>query len=343
MIVKRKLASIQIVSDVQPIDGADRIEVARVLNWNVVVGKGEFKAGDKCVYCEIDSVLPDFAEYEFLRKSCYIDKNGFRGFLIKTKKMRGIISQGLVLPLTVEYGIDELAVGTDVTDILGIVKYDPPLPECLGGLAKGNFPSWIPSTDELRIQGTTGVLQRHKGKVFYVTEKIDGVSATYYLKDGEFGVCSRNLELKETESNTYWHIARVLDIEGKLRHFGMNIAIQGEIYGKGIQRNYGLPNQHFRVYSVYDLEKNEYLGFRDALRLVEMLGLDFVPIIYDVLILDEDINVLLKMASEFPSAINDEFDMEGIVVRSYEESTDIELGRLSFKVISNEDLIKRKI
>jgi RNA ligase (TIGR02306 family) len=337
---ERKLVTVQEIKDVFPIEGADNIERANVLNWQVVVQKGQFKPGDKCIYFEYDSVLPEKPEFEFLRKSSFIDKNGFKGFLLKTKKLRGIISQGLVIP--VDENMKELPVGTEVTDLLGVVKYDPPLPAHLQGLVKGSFPSFIPKTDELRIQGTNGVLERNRGKVFYVTEKIDGTSVTYYLKGGEFGVCSRTLELKESPGNTYWEIARNLKIEEGLRSLCKNIAIQGEIYGFGVGRKYGMNCRDFMMYSVYDLDTNRYLGFNDMRFIASSLGLKKVPIINSAIILNHSLEELLEMAT-FQSTLNDKFRAEGIVMRSVEEDTDPELGRLSFKVLNNTDLEKQKV
>lgn len=183
--MERKLASIQKVREVKPIKNADAIEVARVNNWDVVVKKGEYKPGDLCVYCEVDSFLPEKPEFEFLRKSSYKKMGDVGGFRLKTIKMRGQISQGLLLPLSV-LNSDETPYsgvwveGDDVTEMLGIVKYEPPIPAELAGKMKGNFPSFVVKTDEERIQNMTDEfeqikkLQREQGVKFYETEKLDG-------------------------------------------------------------------------------------------------------------------------------------------------------------------------
>lgn len=208
----RKLASIQKIEKLQPIESADSIELATVLGWNVVVKKGEFNVGDLVVYCEIDSVLPDKPEFSFLRD---------RGMRIKTIKLKGQISQGICFPLSI-------LLDADVTDILEIKKYEPLIPECVSGVMKSTFPSFIPKTDETRVQVLKKTLEQYAGSLCYVAEKIDGSSATYFIKNGEFGVCSRNMELSESE-NSYWKIAEKFDIENKLRSLGLDIAIQGDL------------------------------------------------------------------------------------------------------------------
>ncbi|MBP6640991.1 MAG: RNA ligase (ATP), partial [Bacteroidia bacterium] len=224
----RTLASIQRIKDLAPIPGADAIEKATVLGWQLVVKKGEFQIGDLAVYCEIDSLLPDRPEFEFLKA---------RGMRIRTIRLRGEISQGICFPLSVLPAGTEIAEGADVTDILEITKYEPPIPASLAGVMKGGFPSFIPKTDETRVQVLQELLDKFTGTLCYVTEKLDGSSVTYYLKDDEFGVCSRNLELLESDENSLWKVARMLKVEEKLRALGGNHALQGEIVGEGIQGN----------------------------------------------------------------------------------------------------------
>jgi len=201
----RKLATIQQISEINLIPNADRIEVASVLGWKVVVEKGQFKVGDLCVYCEIDSILPEKPEYEFLRS---------KHFRIKTQKLRGQVSQGICFPINTLFGkinksIVDLEIGEEVTDALEIKKHMPNIPACLTGLVKGAFPEVVcQKTDETRVQVLQDVITRYKGTKCYATEKLDGSSATYYFNKGEFGVCSRNLELKETADNAFWEFAR---------------------------------------------------------------------------------------------------------------------------------------
>jgi RNA ligase (TIGR02306 family) len=165
----RKLASIQKIKSLEPIEGADAIEKATVLGWQLAVKKGEFKVGDLAVYCEIDSLLPDRPEFAFLKP---------RGMRIRTIRLRGQVSQGICFPLSILPEDIEPQEDMDVTEILGITKYEPPIPAYLSGKVKGKFPSFIPKTDETRVQVLQKVLDKYQGISCYVSEKLDGSSAT---------------------------------------------------------------------------------------------------------------------------------------------------------------------
>lgn len=337
----RKLASIQKIERIDPIPDADSIEVATVLGWHVVVKKGEFQPGQMVVYAEIDSVLPEKPEYEFLRKCCYLDKNGFRGFRIRTAKLRGQVSQGIVFPVDVLPRGMTFSLGQDVTAEMGIVKYDPPIPATLSGLIKGQFPSFIPKTDEIRIQAVPGVLERHKGIECYATEKLDGSSMTAYLQGDDFGICSRNLELKFSETNSLWRLSTRYDLQGALESIGGDLAFQGEIIGPGIQGNkYKLKDTQFRIFNIYDLAENRYLSHKTAVDILEGLGYDIPVTVPELAVfeLDHSVDELVELAKG-RSKLAD-IHREGIVIRPIDETTDPELGRLSFKVINPDFLLK---
>jgi hypothetical protein len=172
----RKLATIRKIKDLLPIIGADRIELAIVDSWKVVVSKG-LKIGDTVCYCEIDSFLPIKPEFEFLRKSCYRKMaDGQEGFRLKTIRLKNTLSQGLCIPIDELPQLSNSQVGDDVSDILGIVKWDPPIPAELTGRYKGNFPSFLKKTDQERVQNLTNEYQEYlaSGINFYATEKLDG-------------------------------------------------------------------------------------------------------------------------------------------------------------------------
>lgn len=334
----RKLASIQVIKNIKPIDGADNIEVVEILGWNVVVKKQQFLKGEKVVYCEIDSLMPDKPEFEFLKP---------RGMRIKTVRLRGQVSQGICFPLSILPTDFSVIEGADCTEVLGITKYEPAIPACLSGIAKGKFPSFIPKTDETRVQVLPKVLDKYKGEKCYVTEKLDGSSATFYIKDGEFGVCSRNLELIEDAENSFWKVARQMDIEHKLRSVGKNIAIQGELIGEGIQGNkLKLKGQTVKFFNAFDIDKFEYLNFFDFNKLIGELELPLVPIVALDYELENDIDAIIKMAT-IKSQITKDVWTEGIVIRPYTEKIDLLLsnenfnnGRVSFKAINPEFLLK---
>lgn len=341
--MERKLASIQIIEKLEPIEGADAIEKATVLGWHLVVKKGEFKEGDHCIYCEVDSVLPDKPTFEFLRQ---------RHFRIKTIKLRGQVSQGIAFPLTVLndlYFPHELygsySVGEDMTDMMGIVKYEPYVPAQLRGQIKGSFPGFLHKTDETRIQSEPKVLLRHQGKKFFVTEKVDGSSMTIYLRlaemGHEFGICSRNLDLKEDPDNSYWKVARALNLEQIMKDVTLqakyelsDFAIQGELAGQGIQGNkYALEGLHFFVFNIYDIRNAVYLPGSKVYPFVREWGLKHVPLVEENFILPSTVDEMVEYSKGF-SLLNKATLREGIVLRPHVEEHDEDLGRLSFKVIN---------
>ncbi len=334
----RKLASIQKIIALEPIEGADAIEKATVLGWELVVKKGEFKVSELCVYCEIDSILPEKPEFEFLRP---------RNFRVKTIRLRGQISQGICFPLSFLPTDFEINEGNDCTEILEIIKYEAPIPASLAGVMKGGFPSFIPKTDETRVQVLQDLLNKYQGEKCYVTEKLDGSSATIYWKDGEFGVCSRNLELVEDPENTFWKVAIELSLKEKMTSLGKNIALQGELVGEGIQGNkLKVKGQTVFFFNAFDIDTFSYLSFIDFKQLIEKLNLETVPILEENYMLENNISTLVEKA-KMRSVVNTETWAEGIVIRPYEEINDKSFsrdlssnGRVSFKAINPEFLLK---
>jgi RNA ligase (TIGR02306 family) len=344
--MERKLATIRRIKGIVPIEGADAIELALVDGWQVVVAKNVgHKVGDKIVYCEIDSFLPIREEFEFLRKSSFKKMGDQEGFRLKTIKLRNTLSQGLILPYSVIpiaqfASAHDLPEGMDVSEMLRIVKYEPPIPAELAGKVKGGFPSFIPKTDEERVQNFSKEYEEWKYQSkhqFYVTEKLDGSSATFYVKDGEFGVCSRNLELLETEGNTFWKVARDLDLENKMKSLGRNISVQGELLGEGVQGNrYGIKGHTVRFFTAFDIDNHQRIPFVEMVVMLTDIGLQYVPVLNPdfAFLLPETVENMLKYA-EGKSALNDRVEREGVVVRSMD-------GTISFKSISNKFLIGEK-
>jgi RNA ligase (TIGR02306 family) len=343
--MERKLASVRKIADIQEIPNADAIELATVDGWKVVVAKNVgHKVGELVVYCEVDSFLPIKPEYEFLRKSSYKKMGEQEGFRLRTIKLRGQVSQGLILPINEVIPfpdvLDYMEIGKDVTELLGIVKYEPPIPAELVGKVKGGFPSFIPKTDEERIQNLASEYNGWKFQSkhqFYVTEKLDGSSATFYMKDEVFGVCSRNLELLETEGNTFWKVARELKLEEKLKEYGKNISLQGELIGEGIQGNpYKIKGQTVKFFTGYDIDKQVRIPFVNLVVLLQGMELGYVPVLNQEFgfLLPDSIDDMLKYA-EGKSALNPNTEREGVVVRSMD-------GTISFKAISNQFLLNEK-
>ena len=219
--------------------------------------------------------------------------------------------------------------GTDVTTMLGIKKYEPSIPANLGGQIIGYRPFWVPKTDEERVQNLVKELEEYQGMLFYVTEKLDGSSMSVYIHDGIFGVCSRNLDLKESEGNTHWRVAKEMDLENKLRSLNCNITIQGELIGEGIQKNpYKLQGQTFKMFNAFNPDTYKFYNFKQLGTLSDTLNIPRVPLLGE-LELDHSLDELLTKADGY-SIFDSTIPREGIVLRTKNRD------RISFKVISNE-------
>jgi len=358
----RTLASIKEIAALHPIEGKDRIELAIIDGWSVIVKKNEFQVGDKCVYCEIDSVLPEKPEFEFLRN---------KNFRIKTMKMGGVISQGICFPLSI-LPESEYKVGDDVTDIMGVKQHEPTMdrePKSLGETQldskkypkwlmrfkwfrklvrrydkRGSkaFPAFVHKTDETRIQNIPFILKEKQP--FVATEKIDGQSGTFCLerhkskipliKDKfEYMVCSRNLRLFNKDNSSYWSVSDRYDIEKVLRKLIGNfdwIAIQGECIAPNVQGNkYKVKIPDLYVFNIITPEGR--MSSLNAKNICEANGLKFVPIIDTSYILPDKVDKVLEYAHG-KSALGSTL-REGIVFRSQD-------GKVSFKAVDPLFLIK---
>lgn len=347
----RKLASIQEITAISPIEGRDRIALATVVGWHVIVTK-DFNVGDKVVFCEIDSVLPEKPEFEFLRP---------KKFRIRTMKLSDAVSQGICFPLSIlperdkPYELDE-----DVTDIIGVKQYEPTMDKesdelvrsqqnskrypaflmrfkwfrslVLPKKGKGGFPSFVSKTDETRIQNMPWVCE---DKCEWIaTEKIDGQSGTFALvrhkglfRDKfEYIVCSRNLRLMYPDNSAYWKVSEKYQIENALKNMISDrdwVAIQGECVGPKIQKNkYGLTDYELYVFNL--LYPTGRVDSVRAKSICENKGLNFVPIIDEHVVLPDTVDEVLAYARG-KSQLAD-IMREGIVFRSKD-------GKQSFKAV----------
>jgi len=347
------MATIRKIDALTLIEGADAIECATIGGWKVVVKRGEFTVGGMAVYLEIDSWVPTELAPFLSKGKEPREYEGIKGERLRTVKLRGQVSQGLLLPVfndvtgtylmiyadeTGEYSLT-VAEGEDVSELLGIVKWEMPMNAQLAGMARGNFPTQIPKTDQERVQNLKKEITQaaEDGLQFEVTEKLEGSSMTVYLIDGVFGVCSRNLDLKETEDNTFWQVARRDNIEAKMRAVptGGDFAIQGELIGPGIQGNiYKLPKPEFRVFDVYNISGGFYMTPRGRRALITMMGLLHVPVMF----VDKDLGVgSVEEILEWADAQSVMGDItgpwrEGIVFKEVN-------GGMTFKSISNKYLL----
>lgn len=359
----RRLATIREISAIRPIPGADRIVVAQVDGWECVVQKDEFQPRQHIVYIEVDSQLPERPEFEFLRD---------RKFRVRTIKLRGQVSQGLVLPLSVLPNGTKCYLGDDVTEVLGITKYDPqaqqealllsnqpkkpanPIAKFLmrfkwyrrlfaKSKRKGGFPDWIVKTDETRIQNLPVLfeMERDKGTQFSVTEKMDGQSATYYLqkiskRKYEFGVCSRNVHLANPDTSSYWTVAKKYNIENVLKRIigdYETVVLQGEICGNQIQGN----KYHIGGYELFAFNliyPDHKCNTHEIADILAPFGIKTVPIIEDNKVLPQTIAELVEY-SKGKSTVRKEQKREGVVMRNMERN-------ISFKVINPDFLLAEK-
>lgn len=338
----RQLVTVREVRELIPIEGADRIELARVDGWQCVVKKGDFVVGDNALYFEIDSILPPDERFAFLEQ---------RKYRIKSMKLRGALSQGLLMPLEATLTKDEkvrMAFGESLQEIIGVKKFEPPMP--MGGKQKGTFPTHlVPKTDQERIQNIPEVLEGKRDNMFEITEKLDGTSCTFFVHvvEGDVlgsqlvtGVCSRNWEMQILDGNVYAKLFHELGIHDKLRHLGgRQLAIQGEIIGPSIQKNrYKRDAQEFYVFDMYDISAQKPLSPMERWKLTNELDLFHVPVVYwsglsqgEHMMLTLD-NVLAE--AEGKSALSDT-QREGLVFKSLDAS-------LNFKAISNKFLLKNE-
>jgi RNA ligase (TIGR02306 family) len=331
---ERKLATIRKIAAIEPIEGADAIEVAVVDGWKVVVKKGEFAVDSLALYLEIDSWVPTNLA-PFLTKAGHSPKvfEGVEGERLRTVKLRGQISQGLLLPVNQKWWNE----GDDVTEYYGIIKWERPMNAQLAGMARGNFPALVPKTDQERIQNLTRSFEQYQQDIWSITEKLDGSSCTFYLDDEDvFHVCSRNLDLKEDEANSFWKVARKFNIEDIMRrNFMKGMAIQGEMIGEGIQGNQYKVQLDFRVYDMYNTNTGEYILPVQLKAACEKLGLKHVPILSENVSINKDNIQSLLESAEGLSMLNNS-EREGVV---YKSNT---IHDRSFKCISNKWLLKNE-
>lgn len=332
------VATIEKIININIHPNADRLVICNIKGYQICSQKDQFKLGDMVVYVVIDSITDELPQYEFLRA---------KHFKIKPIKLRGELSMGLILPISIlkEFGHTdiELYEGMEVSHLIGIKHYEKPEPAQLGGTVKGNRPSYIRKTDEERLQSNLKYIDALLGKPYYISQKIDGSSFTAYIKDGSFGVCSRNLELTFDENNSFWKMAIKYDVENKLKsYFGdKNICIQGELCGSGVNGNkLGLSTIDLVLFNLFDIDTQKYLPIDQLEKFCKESNIPMVPIIERGNSFNYTLEQLQSMSNDlkYPNGSV----AEGIVIRSSEE---LMCGRynnerLSFKVINEKFLMK---
>lgn len=329
---ERKMATIQLVNGVYPIEGADRICQYGINGWKVIDAVGKYKVGDPVIFCEIDSWIPNHVA-PFLSKGKDPRMfNGVPGEKLRTIRMKKALSQGLLLPVQDNLVWQE---GMDMSTVLGILKWEPPPSAYMQGKARGNFPHFIRKTDQERVQNMPeSFLSSIDHRNWIVTEKLEGSSLTIYHSDGDSGVCSRNIDLKDEDDNRFWMIEHRYKVIDKLKLIGRNIAIQGELIGPGVQGNiYGLVEHDFYVFNIFDIDQQGYIPPEVARFIAGNLGLKFVPLV----VWDRGMVINRESLLEFAegkSILNPLQEREGLVFWKYD-------GHKSFKAVSNKYLEKQ--
>jgi len=345
----RKLASIQRIWKIEPIEGADKIELAFVLGWQCVVNKGQFKPMDLAIYFEIDSFLPIRDEFEFLRTSSY-RKNDIlgEGFRLKTMRFRGQISQGLLLPLGQFNELDTYSeIGTDVSGALGVKKWEVEEKITTGGTIIGELPIDVPHTDETRVQAEPELINDFKGLDYYISTKMDGSSHSISIDDDGFHVTGHNYEYKNDGKSSFYEFVNSLGIEAKLMDYykanNLNIiTIQGELCAPGIQKNrLKLTKPEWYVFTIR--VNGNRVGLKQMQEICKTLYLSTVPIEEvgnDLPSKYPTVEALLERADgEYPKGGK----KEGIVIRPVEPVYCERISAsLSMKVVSNKYLIKNE-
>lgn len=269
------VATIERVIAVSNHYNAEKLAVATILGWNVVCKKDECKEGDLVAYINIDSIVEPHPYFKFLESKAY---------RIRPSKIRGVISQGLIIPL------DHLAdfnchqsdfhEGQDISHLLKASHFEKKIPSKLLGNMKGGLPHFLVKTDEDNIRNYPKALLEIANEEIYITQKIDGCSATYYVKSGNFGVCSRSVEL-QPDDNPFWSIVKKFDLAYKMQCAGHDFAIQGELYGPNLQGNPTKVKEiSFAAFNFYDIQKKQYGSLEDLNKICGDLSVPTVKTIY---------------------------------------------------------------
>ena len=343
----RKLASVQRIWNIEPIEGADRIELAHVLGWQCVVNKGQFQPMDLAVYFEVDSFLPIAPEYEFLRASSYrkTDIMG-EGFRLRTMKFRGQISQGLLLPVAAFPEIpSDVELGTDVTEQLGIRRWEIEERITTGGTMIGTLPYDVPHTDETRVQAEPDLIQDFSRLEYYISTKMDGSSHSVSVDENGFHVTGHNYEYKDDGNSPFYELVKSIGLQQKMESFAVEnglkaFTIQGELCAPGIQKNrLKLTKPEWYVFTIR--ENGKRAGLKRMLEICDRLQLNRVPI--------EEVGIDLPGKYPTVDALLERADgnypnggkKEGIVIRPTEPIYCERIGaELSMKVVSNKYLLK---
>ena len=351
------LAVVSTIQSLAPIEGKDRIVLAKVQNYDTIVQKGEFNVGDAVVYVFYDSILPVKPEFEFLRKRCWTEK--WQGFRIRPMKLGGIVSEGLVLPMSVlPERKKPYKQGEVVTDALEIRRYDPEALLENQSQKKDNwflnifmryawfrkfynrfvrkvkpktgYPAWIDKSDEENIEKIWDDISKYPDTKYIITEKMEGQAASFSIEKGKFKVYSHNFSVT---SGNWVEVAKIYGLEEKMKKWCKQrgwdrFCIQGEVCGPGIQGNiYGFPALRLFLYGGFHSDHTRFT-MQELLDFSKINNIPVVPVLgTDVKLGDiGDLDAIIKFADGQSVIKNNNKPVlrEGVVWRT-------EDGRIHFK------------
>lgn len=310
------------VNAIFPIPDADRIESLEVVcgsggKWRGSAVKGQFQTGDLCEVYLQDSLVPHTERFDFMER---------RGWRVRMERQRGMPSECLIMSCEIDGNV-----GTDITEMAGVTKYEKVMPANIGGDILGVFPGYIPKTDEPNFQSVPYLVEALVGRPFYTSVKADGSSGTVFWEDGVVHGCSRNYELKDLPGTAVWQLIRRYKLDEHMAIFP-DRALQFEIVGPGIQGNpLGLKQVDLRLFNVYNKGQHEYVSLAEMIGIARFLELPTVEII--------------EVGEAFPEMSDDDLrkyaerrypngrQAEGVVIRPTEPMR-VAGERVSFKVIN---------
>lgn len=355
-----RLAYIDVIQSVSKHPNADSLYIARVQGWDVIINLAsmfgvdateESVVGQKIVYIQIDSIMPVAFKSQSIWK--YLSET-YMGMKVKSTKIRGMYSQGAILDFATlkkvfpELELESLPVDTNITNMLGIVKYystdDLENPATTGSAIKP-FPEFLEKTDQIRLQAQMRIIKNiEHDRLFTATQKYDGQSVQWFVNNGVVGVCSRNYELNiysDSNSNKNFRaMNHKYDLLNKLKAYGRNISVQTEMYGTNINANrHKLNRVDIAVFNVFDIDNKKYLTHAEAWRIAGELGLPTVAVVFENKpLISHNIDQWLELANQQKYSHDPEILAEGIVVCNSDNGPYV-----SFKVISQEYLVKHKL
>lgn len=336
----RPLVTVETVTAMRSIENADFIAAAKVRGWNLVVKKDEVSVGDAVLYFEIDSLLPlSDPRFAFLEPRGAKTFNGVYGHVLKSARMRGVYSQGLVLPAALFPELESLREGEDIGTVLGVLKFEEEIPDEMQGIAAGAFPTrFAPKTGAARVQNLTGVFAELRASYKWIaTEKVDGTSTTFVNDGGTLRAAGREWEFaapaSPAEATVPWKIAAEYRI---LERLPIGYTVQGEIYGAGVLAKNTLkePGKKFLAFNV--LRDGVFVPRSEWPAAIEEIG---TPVLD--LELPATVDEALAQVEGMKSVLNPAVMAEGIVWHNTAGARIPELdGRTGMKAINNKWLVK---